>query len=222
MACITNQKANGSSSTTPVATTSTINETPSVIEPVAINKDWSKIGNLTDELIKIFKKYAKKDNHGGKYDIKWQWLAALAWVESNWRVNVKNELGYYGLFQFLDKNLNDGVKPGTYSLTNPEHQAKVAAKNMSARQKAAKDEGLSEDEAYMYAGIAHNCGRGGAYFLLDKASPKTIAQMVHIEKTLPAREFTYDFMASDKKRKEISEYPYKMRDAYKTICSKYK
>ncbi len=196
---------------------SSANGTQSKSNSIKTEKKWEANGKLTDDLIALFKKVANNNS------LDWRWLAALSYVESNWRINIENSYGYYGLFQFLDRTLNDGVKKGErrYSLTNPEDQTVVAAKNMAERKRFAVKNGMNEEESYLYAGMAHNCGVGGAQFLLGKASPKTIYNMTQVEKNLPSNEFKYKFMSSSAKRKEISEYPYKMKSAYKSICSKY-
>ena len=193
------------------------NGTQSKNESITTEKKWEANGKLTNELIALFKKEANKNN------LDWRWLAALSYVESNWRINIRNSYGYYGLFQFLDSTLNDGVKKGErrYSLTNPEDQTIVAAKNMAKRKDFAAKNGMNEEDSYLYAGMAHNCGDGGARFLLGKASPKTIYNMTQVEKNLPTKEFKYKFISSSAKRKEISEYPYRMKSAYKSICAKY-
>lgn len=200
MSCLYNQKAGGED-----------------YDKIRVDEKWCASGNLSDKLVQLFKQKAQT------YELDWKWLAALAWVESNWRIDVQNSLGYYGLFQFLDKNLNDGVKSGEkrYSLKSPEDQTEVAAKNMKKRREFAKKKGMGEEDSYLYAGMAHNCGSAGAQFLLEKSSPKTVYQMTRIERVLPASMFTYKFMSSTAKRKEISEYPYKMKSAYESICKKY-
>lgn len=180
-------------------------------------KKWNVKGSITQNLINLFKNTAQK------YGLDWKWLAALGYVESAWNVNIKNRYGYYGLFQFLDSTLNSGVKKGEtrYVLTSPVDQTEVAAKNMSNRLNYARNHGLNGEDCYLYAGMAHNCGDGGAQFLLGKSSPKTVYQMTQVEKNLPSKEFKYSFMAGQAKRKEISEYPYKMKSAYESICKKF-
>lgn len=184
---------------------------------IATEKKWEANGTLTEELISLFKSEAQKNS------LDWRWLAALSYVESNWRTNIRNSYGYYGLFQFIDSTLNDGVKAGQrrYSLTSPKDQTEVAARNMARRKGFAATKDMNEEDSYLYASMAHNCGDGGAQFLLGKASPKTVYNMVQVEKNLPAGEFRYKFMSSSAKRKEISEYPYKVKSAYKSICTKY-
>ena len=96
---------------------------------IATEKKWEANGTLTEELISLFKSEAQKNS------LDWRWLAALSYVESNWRTNIRNSYGYYGLFQFIDSTLNDGVKAGQrrYSLTSPKDQTEVAARNMARR-----------------------------------------------------------------------------------------
>lgn len=207
MGCYTEQLANG-----------TLKNETLGNESVTADSKWSANGKLSNNLISLFKEKAQK------YNLDWRWLAALSYVESGWRTNVKNSYGYYGLFQFLDSTLNSGVKNNEtrYSLTNPSDQAEVAAKLMAKRKSYANGKGLNPEDCYLYSGMAHNCGDGGAQFLLGKSSPKNVYQMTQVEKKLPSSEFKYKFMASSKKRKEISEYPFRMKSAYESICAKYK
>jgi membrane-bound lytic murein transglycosylase MltF len=203
MSCYSNTSANGSTQNV----------------PLTADKKWYANGELTSDLMTLFRQEADKTNP--KLD--WRWLAALSYVESNWRTNVKNSLGYYGLFQFLDETLNSnlGKDEKRYSIYSPPDQTKVAAKNMANNVKFAKSKFMTDEDSYLYAGMAHNCGVGGAQFLLSMSFPKTVYQMVQTEKNLPAKDFKYSFMAGTAKRKEISEYPYKLKSAYESICSKY-
>ncbi len=194
--------------TTELASGANVNQQE--VSEVSTKQKWHVGGSLTDDLIALFKEKAQK------YGLDWKWLAALAYVESNWRTNVKNQYGYYGLFQFRESTIDKG-----YSIYKPEDQTEIAAKNMSAAKNKANGYGMTNEDCYLYAGMSHNCGIGGAQFLLGKASPKNVFQMVQVELTLPDSEFKYKFMSSSAKRKEISEYPSKMKSAYVSICAKY-
>lgn len=148
-----------------------------------------------------------------KYNLDWRWLAAMAYVESSWRTDAgPNKYGYYGLFQFRSDSIGSGR-----SIYSVEDQTEMAAKNMSNYVNYAKKKGMSSEDCYLYAGLAHNCGPGGAQFLLSKSSSNTVYGMIQVELTLPSSDFKYKTLIAKNKRKEVSEYPVKMKSAYQSL-----
>ena len=144
----------------------------------------------------------------------WRYLAALSYVESaGWNTTIKNDDGFYGLFQFKQKYMCSGK-----SVYNVKDQTDCAASNMRSRINFAKKKGMDEKNAFMYATIAHNTGDSAAQSLLDKASTKDVNGMLNAERYLPASELTW---GSAEKRVEIVNHPLKCWKAYEDLCKKY-
>ena len=183
----------------------------------------ANINSLPKVLKNIFKEKAKK------YKLDWKWLAAIAWVESKWDTNAVNDGGYCGLFQWHRncEDINEFLDKKTTNIFNVEDQTEAAAKRMASNIQIAAKKGLSGEDKYLYAGICHNAGEGGAQLILSNSQPKTVRQMSQTIKVLPlskmktAKGKTLTWMATPKKRNEISQYPYKMKSAYQSIKSKY-
>lgn len=172
---------------------------------IGTESKWFAKGTLTDNLKQLIQSKANK------YNLDWKWLAAMAYVESAWNTNAgPNKYGYYGLFQFR----GDTIDGDLYSIEN---QTENAAKNMARNLKTAQRKGMSNEDCYLYAGMAHNAGPGGAGFILNKAISKTIFGMQHAILTIPASQMPWSWMATDSKRKEIHDYPTKMKSAYVSI-----
>lgn len=165
-------------------------------------------GSLSNELIKLFKNAAQSNN------LDWRYLAALSYVESaGWNTTIKNDKGFYGLFQFKQKYMCSGK-----SIYSVKDQTDCAASNMRSNINFAKKKGMDDKNAFMYATIAHNTGPAAAQSLLDKASTKDVNGMLNAERYLPASELTWGSAA---KRVEIVNHPLKCWKAYEDLCKKY-
>ena len=149
----------------------------------------------------------------------------MAYVESGWRTSVKNKDGFFGLFQYKQKTITAVLGPG-YNYQNAEHQALAASKNMSLNFTRAKKLGFDNESAYLYAGICHNAGIGGAKWVYDNANPKTIVGMQQALLTCDGgygphgnkvNWFNVSPIKANKQSKEKAEYPIKMKSAYSGI-----
>ena len=177
----------------------------------------ANINSLPNVLEKIFKEKAKK------YKLDWKWLAALSWVESAWRTNVTNSIGYCGLFQWHRncKDMNHTLGRNVSNIFSVEDQTEATAKRMASNIQIAAKKGLSGEDKYLYAGVCHNAGEGGASFILGKSSPKNVYQMSQTIRNIPSSQIEWKWMRTTAKRNEISQYPFKMKSAYQSIKSKY-
>lgn len=179
-----------------------------------------KFVSSPDDVIRVIKEKAQK------YNIDWKWLAAMAYVESNWVTNVRNGIGYCGLFQWHEnrKDIAWILNKKTTEITNifdVDMQTEASAKRMAANVRKASLLGLKGDDCYLYAGICHNTGEGGAELILSHCMPKTVRQMSQEIKTMPAIYIKWSWMQTHDKRNEISEYPLKMKKHYTWISEKY-
>lgn len=177
----------------------------------------ANINSLPENLEKIFKEKANK------YNLDWKWLAAIAWVESKWRTNAVNDYGYSGLFQWHKncKEINSFLDKKTTNIFNVEDQTEATAKRMASNIQIAFNKGLSGEDKYLYAGVCHNAGEGGASFILGKSSPKNVYQMTQTIRNIPSSQIEWKWMRTTAKRKEISEYPFLVKSAYQSISAKY-
>lgn len=173
-----------------------------------------------DDVMAVIKAKAQK------YGIDWRWLAAMAYVESNLVTNARNSKGYCGLFQWnenrkdiahiLGKDVSD-----IGNIYDVDLQTEASAKRMAANVNDSRYKGLNGDDCYLYAGICHNAGEGGAGFILSRSMPKTVRQMSKTIMNVPSSEIKWDWMKKKEKRDEISTYPQKMKAAYDSIVKKY-
>nr|DAS58155.1 MAG TPA: endodeoxyribonuclease I [Caudoviricetes sp.] len=158
----------------------------------------------------------------------WRWLAALSYVESRWNTNAKNSSsGFYGLFQFKQSTIGKG-----YDVHNVHDQIKVAATNFKNEfNKSKKRWGLNDENAALYAALAHNVGSGGAQFLMENAPNKNVNGMLYVEQNinkppysnaLSAKSSSFQFLKGSKKIQEVTSYPIKVKQFYLTLKSKYK
>lgn len=183
----------------------------------------ANINSLPENLEIIFKKKAQI------YSIDWKWLAAIAWVESKWRTNAVNDDGYSGLFQWHRncKDINSFLDKKTTNIFNVNDQTEATAKRFHNNVASAIKKGLSGEDRFLYASICHNAGEGGAQIILNNSQPKTVRQMSQTILVLPSSKMktakgkTLTWMATPEKRKEISEYPFLVKSAYKSISAKY-
>lgn len=174
-----------------------------------------KIAPLNNHLITMFKDSANF------YHIDWRWLAAFAAVESGFNVYAFNKnSGYYGLFQFKQSTMCKGK-----SVTNPREQCECTASNIVDRidELKKKYKNVDEETCYLYAAVAHNAGNGAAAFFMNRAKVKNIGGIINVLKNDSMINWPkHWYKLTSAKRKEISEYPIKIKSAYITICSKYK
>lgn len=172
--------------------------------------NWKSSGKLTQELITCMKKHAQN------FGVDWKWLAALANVESTWNIRAKNKYGFYGLFQYQQKYMNDKTK----KVDSYDDQTYCAARDMKRRLKDAKDKyNMTGEEAYLYACIAHNTGDGGAQEILEHSKQKTIQGMVNAVKTFKS---IYPHLNTKDKKDEIAKHPLHCKTAYDYVVKNYK
>ena len=184
----------------------------STLENIVIPEDkWTPTGKISSSLMALFKDAAKENG------LDWRWLAALSNAETGgWNESSRNTSGFHGIFQFKQIYMCSGMNSNS-----TRDQVYCAAKNMKSFFDTAKKYNFSDTDSYLYACIAHNCGVGGAQFLLDKASVKSISGMLEVERTLPASEFKYKFMSKREKRIEIVNHPYRCKKAYDYVALNY-
>lgn len=183
-------------------------------------------GNLNDNLKNLFKQKA------AAYGIDWKWLAALAWVESKWQSNIGNGFGYSykGLFQYNITSI--GYANGkALNVNSAEDQTEAAARDLKYNRQTGLNNGLNEQESYLYAAICYNAGVGGAEWAFKSAYIKNIAGMRNALLTADGgygfhgRKVGWFNKMSDKEAarqsKEKAEYPVKVKSAYDDISRKY-
>lgn len=236
--CYGNQVASEGVSSTTVESTvvtssgSSTDTSGSSIPKTVETFDNFKVGTLTKNLLQCFKDAANY------YHIDWMWLAALAYCESGWNASAKNQLGYSygGLCGFSQKTLNEtiGKEIKNPDKLNARHQAMAAAKNMSLFMADARRRGFNVEEQYLYAGIAHNAGIGGANWAYRNANPRNIVGMQMALLMCDGGYGTHAWKCKWKgfenmrptervrQSTEKYEYPKKMKSAYLAICKKYK
>ena len=110
----------------------------------------------------------------------------------------------------------------------------AAAKNMSRYVADAKSRGFTVEDQYLYAGIAHNAGIGGALWAYKNAKPRNVVGMQNALLMCDGGYGTHawkckwdgfkNMRPTERLRqtKEKYEYPKKMKSAYLAICKKYK
>ena len=187
-------------------------------KPIEINNKWVARGTLSQELRNLFKRAS------AQYGINWKWLAALSYCESNWNSSVKNSLGYSyeGLCGFSQSTITNTLGKG-HSSKSAEDQAFAAAKNIALNYNTAKKYGFDDESCYLYAGICHNAGVGGAKWAYNNANPKTIegirqALLTHDGGYGPHGNkvgwFKVGSKEANRQNREKAEYPVKMKSAY--------
>ena len=191
--------------------------TKNIESSITINDKYVARGVLNAELKNLFKQAA------AQYNIDWKWVAALSFCESNWNSSAKNSLGYSyeGLCGFSQSTITSTLGPG-HSSKNARDQAFAAAKNMSLNFTQGKKLGFDDESAYLYAGICHNAGVGGAKWAYNNANPKTIVGMQQSLLTCDGGYgqhgnkvgwFKVSSQEANRQSKEKANYPIKMKSA---------
>ena len=195
--------------------------TKNIESSITINDKYVARGVLNAELKNLFKQAA------AQYNIDWKWVAALSFCESSWNSSATNSLGfsYEGLCGFSQETITIALGPG-HSSKDAKDQAFAAAKNMSLNFTQGKKLGFDDESAYLYAGICHNAGVGGARWAYNNANPKTIAGIQQALLTCDGGYgphgkkvgwFKVSSQEANRQSKEKAEYPVKMKSAYSGI-----